>query len=204
MIPQLLPWKRRTGANTKNRPGKNRRTLQFPLKTALRTAIIEKGFLAERTARVFDPEDLADLSEWRPEAIVAPLRTTLKIAEMRRCGQMDLPGLSVVVVLTDIDGEPLGEDYRESLWHSFGVPVFEQLRGSGGEVLARECEVHDGLHLDPAARLAEELRELNAAMVNEPCECGAETPRLRTYLRTRLPNAPGTWNVVAPVARQAT
>ncbi len=204
MIPQLLPWKRRLSATTPNRPGKTRRTLQFPLKAALRTAIIEKGFVPERTARVFDPEDLTELSAWQPEAIVASLRTTLKLAEMRRSGKIDLPHLSVVVVLTDIDGEPLGEDHRESLWRDFGVPVFEQLRGSEGDVLARECEVHDGLHVDSASRLAQELRTLEAAMVNEPCECGSETPRLRTYLRTRLPNAAGTWNVVAPVGRQAT
>jgi hypothetical protein len=204
LIPQLLPWKRRSSANTDDRPGRNRRTLQFPLRTQVRTAILEKGFIPERTARVFDPADLSSLAEWAPEAIVAPLRTAMRLAEMHKTGVLDLPGLSVVVVLTDIDGEPLGEDHREHLWRAFGVPVFEQLRGSEGDVVARECEVHDGLHVDPAAKVAEELRMLNAAMVNEPCECGSETPRVRTYLRTKLPNALGTWNVVAPVGRQVT
>ena len=66
-------------------------------------------------------------------------------------------------------------------------------------MIARECEVHDGLHIDEAAAVLEidgdELiatqltafedpilrvrTGLNAAIVNEHCECGAETPRLR-------------------------
>jgi hypothetical protein len=70
-------------------------------------------------------------------------------------------------------------------------------------VVARECEIHDGLHVDER-RVAKELSFLNAAVTTEPCDCGSDTPRLRGHLSTRLPNALGTWKVVAPVGRQAT
>jgi hypothetical protein len=179
LIPRLLQWKRRSRATAESGPGKARRVLQFPLRTPVRTAIIEKGFIPERNARVFDPDDLGGLSEFAPEAIVAPLKTALRLAQGG-----ELPGLAAFVILTDIDGEPLGEDQREFLWRRFGVPVFEQLRGPEGDVFARECEVHDGLHVDPTARLARDLRALEAAMIDDPCDCGAETPRLRGYRRT--------------------
>lgn len=204
MISRLLGWKRRQGATAELRPGRTRRALQFPLPVPVRTAILEKGFTPERDARVFDPADIVALKEWAPEAIVAPLSVVKHLANQRQRGLLELPSLrAAVVVLTDIGGEQLAEEDRELLWGAFGVPVFEQLRGGEGVVLARECEAHDGLHVDPAARIAHELTSLNAAMVNEPCECGADTPRLRNYLSTRLPNALGTWNVVAPVGRQA-
>jgi phenylacetate-coenzyme A ligase PaaK-like adenylate-forming protein len=131
------------------------------------------------------------MQAWAPEAIVAPLEIALSLAEKRLGGLVDLSNLTAAVVLTDIDGEALSEDRRELLWKAFGVPVFEQLRSREGAIVARECEVHDGLHVDPEARVAHELSALSAAMtVSEPCECGSETPRLRGYLSTRTPEAP--------------
>ncbi len=195
MIQPLLRWKRRLCATA---------PLHFPLPAPARVAVLQTGFTLERNAREFDAGDLASLREWEPEAIVAPLRTALSLAEQKLGGALDLPALNVaIVVLTDVDGEILAEHHRELLWKAFGVPVFEQLRNREGAVVARECEVHDGLHVDEI-RVAHELSALNAAVVNDPCECGSETPRLRGYLSTRLPNALGTWNVVAPVGRQAT
>ncbi len=37
------------------------------------------------------------------------------------------------------------------LWRSLGLPVFEQLTAWDGTVIARECEIHDGLHVAPEA-----------------------------------------------------
>jgi hypothetical protein len=54
--------------------------------------------------------------------------------------------------------------------------VFEQLRGSDGAVIARECEVHDGLHI-----IGESRPDLRGEIVTEHCACGAETPRLRSH-----------------------
>jgi phenylacetate-coenzyme A ligase PaaK-like adenylate-forming protein len=47
---------------------------------------------------------------------------------------------------------PLGErlaseSAHDSLWRAFELPIFEELIGSEGELLAAECEAHSGLHL---------------------------------------------------------
>jgi phenylacetate-coenzyme A ligase PaaK-like adenylate-forming protein len=53
-------------------------------------------------------------------------------------------------------GEPLLADTeREYLWHAFELPVFEELRGSDGELLAWECDGHAGLHLETDSAIFE-------------------------------------------------
>ncbi len=89
-----------------------------------------------------------------------------------------MPSLqTAIVVLTSIEESPVSDERRDLLWRAFGVPVFEQLRGRDGSVIARECEVHDGLHIDEPAAVMQ-LRE-EREIVTEQCECGAQTPRLR-------------------------
>jgi hypothetical protein len=174
--------------------------LQFPIPVPLRIAVLEKGFALDRNSREFEPGDLAGIRAWNPEAMVAPLQAALAFADLRLRGVLDLPDLAgAIIVLTDRGGEPLAEHHRELLWRAFGIPLFEQMRGRDGMVIARECEVHDGLHVDPA--FAGEWKDTE--LVAEPCDCGSEAPRVRKYISTRLPNALGTWNVVAPVGRQA-
>ena len=95
-----------------------------------------------------------------------------------------------MVVLTSLADSPLGDHHRDLLWRAFGVPVFEQLRRWDGTVIAKECEVHDGLHIDEAATTLHldggELlvtgasTGLTAEMITDPCDCGAETTRLRS------------------------
>jgi hypothetical protein len=197
----LLWWTRLTGTNAPDVPGRTRRALQFPIGSTPRIAVVAGGFSLERNAREFAPDDLPALHQWSPDAIVAPLETALSLADQRLRGVADLPNLRCLVVLTDLDGDALADDYRELLWQAFQVPIFEQLRGADGAVIARECEAHDGLHLDPSAHIDSELR---AALMSEHCECGSEAPRLKNYRRTNVPNASGTWNDSVPVARQAT
>jgi hypothetical protein len=111
---------------------------------------------------------------WAPAMLALPLDLALSLADRKRRGLFALPSLNTaIVVLTSVDHSPLGDHHRDLLWSAFGVPVFEQLRQSDGAVIARECEVHDGLHIiDPAHKLCGEI-------VSDPCACGSETPRLR-------------------------
>lgn len=172
MIQPLLRWKRRSSVTT----GRARRALHFPIPAPSRIAVLDSGFAMERNTREFTLDDLPAMHQWAPEAIVAPLDKMLTLADQRLHGVADLASLRVaLIVLTDIDGDTLADDYRELLWQAFQVPVFEQLRGRDGVILARECEVHDGLHLDPGAKLTPEIE---IALVNDHCECGLETPRL--------------------------
>ena len=79
---------------------------------------------------------------------------------------------TAIVVLTSLEDLPI--THRDLLWRAFGVPVFEQLLGSDGAVIASECEVHDGLHLHRAEP------HLHGEIVREHCACGSEAPRVRT------------------------
>jgi hypothetical protein len=53
------------------------------------------------------------------------------------------------------------------------VPVFEQVIGKSGKLLAAECEAHDGLHV---ASLALSLH--GEPVDDSPCPCGRKTPRI--------------------------
>jgi hypothetical protein len=71
-------------------------------------------------------------------------------------------------------GDPLlAMAERASLWRAFRVPVFEQIIEANGELLAAECEAHDGLHIEvPGLSWDGYHTEIS------PCGCGRKTPRL--------------------------
>lgn len=173
-----------------NRPPHARRSpqpLQFPLPVPPKVAIIETRFAAAKNQRWFDRHD-GNWRAWQPDALVVPLSLALLMADRKRCGLADLPDLTVALVaLSSAADGPLDERQRSRLWRAFEVPVFEQLLDRDGAVVARECEVRNGLHLDPDA--AAELRGGQLLLRNEPtgltgdmaygcCDCGAESPRL--------------------------
>ncbi len=127
--------------------------------------------------RVFAPHEVELLRDYVPAALVLPLQLALRLADQKQRRLLDIPVLSTaVVVLSSVADGPMADDHRDLLWRAFGVPVFEQLRDRKGLVIARECEVHDGLHIDDAAALGE-LAGVGE-IIRSHCECGAETPRL--------------------------
>lgn len=143
----------------------------FPLPIPARIALLEAGFRPGRNMSVCAVDDLPRCA---PEALVLPLGLALSLADRKQRGLFDLPSLdTAIVVLTSSENSPLADPHRDLLWRAFGVPVFEQLRGSDGAVIASECEVHDGLHV------IEALPDLRGEIVTDHCACGAETPRLR-------------------------
>ena len=164
--------------------------LRFPLAGPVRIALLEGSFRAGNHMRQFGADDLEWLRSYAPDALVTPLDLALSLADWKRLGRFDLPTLTTaIVVLSSLDHSTLSWRQRDLLWRAFGVPIFEQLRGWEGTVIARECEVHDGLHIDESAP-AVELRKgellvthartgLTGEIVRGLCECGAETPRLR-------------------------
>lgn len=172
----------------------------FPLAPPARIAMLGGGFHLGRNIREFDVEDIVWLHSYAPEALVLALDPALSLADRKSRGLFELQSLkTAIVVLTSLADSPLADHHRDLLWQAFGVPIFEQLRGWDGTVIARECEVHDGLHIDEAAAIfhlcQEELLATQLTAPGNPiirartgltgeiasgrCECGAETPRLR-------------------------
>lgn len=175
------------------------RSFRSPLPSPVRIALLDGGFRLEREMREFRARDLNWLCSYAPEALVAPIDLALTLADQKSKGLFDLPSLTTAIVVLTSFKQWLSWHDRDLLWHAFGVPVFEQLRGWNGAIIARECEVHDGLHIDETAAILQlcegELLATQLEKFGEPilrartgltgeiltglCECGAETPRLR-------------------------
>jgi hypothetical protein len=79
--------------------------------------------------------------------------------------------------LTDAD--------RDWLWSAFRVPIFEQIIGESGELLATECEAHNGMHVQ-SVRLRCDQPDLDPT----PCDCGRDTPRLFPVREASPPEIP--------------
>ncbi len=80
-----------------------------------------------------------------------------------------------LIVLARPADELLTVEQRQQLWRAFRVPVFEQVIGEHGVLLAAECEAHAGLHIE-SPRFDVGSREIENAL----CGCGRQTPRLKT------------------------
>lgn len=158
-------------------------TLRFPLPSHGRLALVDTDLRGAVNAANFRSTDLAAIEAFAPESIALPLSIALSYATQRLAGACLLPSLRcAIVVLSSLPfpGGPMTDDDRDLLWRAFGLPVFEQLLGADGRVIARECEVHDGLHAD-----AGKATGYSAEIVTGQCYCGLETPRLRNIVRVR-------------------
>jgi hypothetical protein len=76
-----------------------------------------------------------------------------------------------IVVLSDVSQGLMTDADRDYIWKEFGVPVFEYLVDEN-EILAQECEAHEGLHL------TQQLDGLVLEVTNEPCPCGRPGDRV--------------------------
>ena len=99
---------------------------------------------------------------------------------------------------------PISEDDLDLFWNVFKVPVHEQFYGFGGELLAWECEAHQGLHINSKTAIFEEgsraellvslignpyqpvfrlVSGLSGKLVDETCACGRTGPRIIDLMR---------------------
>jgi hypothetical protein len=86
----------------------------------------------------------------------------------------EIPSLTHALIVLARPGEPLlTSAQRDKLWRAFRVPVFQQIIGDHGVLLAAECEAHDGLHIESPGFSS------NLPQDAAPCGCGRTTPRLK-------------------------
>jgi hypothetical protein len=171
--------------------GAAREILRFPLPVPSRLAVVGAAeFHLASHMRAFEPTDIPGLVGYAPDAMALPIDAALSLADHKLRGLFELPSLKLAIVVFSsarLHGAPESH-HRDLLWKAFGLPVFEQLRGADSGVIARECEVHDGLHLD-ANRDANRDAGVPAGMameiVTEQCDCGLETARLRARIAVR-------------------
>lgn len=151
-------------------------SLHYPLYPAPRVAVL--GLELEGPAGVhclvdWTPEKLARL---RPQALAGWWNDLEEVARRLIGGGLELPDLQFpILVFTHVRSGPLPRRSHELLWEWFQSPTLEQIRGSGGELLAYECAARNGFHLAPGA----DASDLPLVRSAEPCRCGNPAPLYR-------------------------
>jgi len=159
-------------------PFKRKSVFRYPLDPAPRTAVLaacfrQAWFSARSTIRVFPHGWSEDVAAFAPAAVAADREQLFGLAAVDRP-----PVFTHAVIVLESPGEAqLTADERERLWLAFRVPIFEQIIGPRGKLLAAECEAHDGLHIE-APGLPWEGYRLEQAV----CACGRKTPRIACAL----------------------
>ena len=134
-----------------------------PLAPAPKTIVLAPGFESTRDIRVF-PEG------WNQEAArLGPCSVAASLDALLALAQSGTTLRHAAIVLTRGPNSVLSDLDRDRLWNAFGVPVFEQCLGADNELLAAECEAHDGLHVMGAAG--------RAGADTGVCGCGSSVPR---------------------------
>ena len=144
----------------------------YPVHPAPRTAVLVPWFhessRTNRPLRIF-------AHGWSVEAAAfAPAAVAGTIEQLNVLAREGIPSLThSIIILGQPEQLRMTEADRENLWSAFRVPVFEQIIGKSGKLLAAECEAHDGLHIvSPALSLHGE------SLDESPCPCGRKTPRI--------------------------
>lgn len=95
---------------------------------------------------------------FRAEALAGPQSELAELAARVEEGE-EVPARHArrLIVYTRIGDRPLTASLRNRLWDAFELPVFEQLHGLEGELLASECDAHEGMHLETDSAVFENL-----------------------------------------------
>jgi hypothetical protein len=158
------------------------------------------------------------------EALAGPTGELARLAGDSEAGQPAATrGARRLIVYTKLGDRLLSAAVREQLWRAFELPVFEQLRGLDCELLASECEAHQGLHLESDAAVFEildgelvvtslvDLRYpvlrlrtgLAGSIERQPCACGGTAPRfLAAEAAAPVRKPPMTAQQVYPAVRR--
>jgi hypothetical protein len=168
----VVNWQRRKSA------------FRYPGDPVPRTAVLEPWFAPNPAGQVrsFRAEQQSAIERFAPQAIAA---SWPRLQELAR--QPWLAPTHAVIVLSvaqrgqEAEGREfdlLSPEDRELLWRVFRVPIFEEVIGPRGTLLAYECAAHDGLHIEAPDG------HWKGCLETSPCGCGLSTPRL---LASRAP-----------------
>jgi len=185
------------------------RPLECPLRNTGRTALLSDGFEEVTSNQTFAYHTFDELADFQPESLAGPVNRLVSLAQAVINGRLQLESLtSAIVAFTGLKHGCLRNEDRDLLWRAFQLPVFEQFRGFSTELLAWECEAHDGLHINAENAIFETsadgellltcldcseyalLRigtEMTATLLDEPCGCGEVSPRLVALQAVEVP-----------------
>ena len=144
----------------------------YPVHPAPRTAVLVPWFhesvLTNRPLRVFPHGWSVDAAAFAPAAVAGTLE------QLNALAREGIPSLThSIIVLWRPEQKRMSDADRDGLWTAFRVPVFEQVIGKSGKLLAAECEAHDGLHVaSPDLPLQGEVLD------DSLCPCGRKSSRI--------------------------
>lgn len=174
--------------------------IRCPLGDLGRTAILGNNYPESELVRCFPYEVWGELADFRPDTIAGPVGKLQTLAEAIQTGQIRLPSLrTAAIAFSGLKYGCLKPEDRDLFWRIYQVPIFEQFLGFGREVLAWECEAHEGLHIRMENGIFQQPRtgelvvtclacpdyalirlstEMVARIERECCGCGDPSPRL--------------------------
>jgi hypothetical protein len=153
----------------------SQRVFRYPLAAAIKMAVFSDCLRVPREYLHFRESARPKLDELGVSAIAAPASA---IADLLTGWRATHP----IVVFTGPDYGVLTQDVREVLWNQSQVPLFEQLVSTDRIVIARECDAHAGLHLDPANLRP---RGIQLHTVSGLCGCGTSGVRVLEWSAAR-------------------
>ena len=138
----------------------------YPIPPAPRTAVLMAGFRSDDFVRVFPDGWNQEAKQFEPQALAASLR------QLEALAGVVSPSHALIVMRNEWEPR-LTEIHRTALWKAFRVPAFEQVIGEDCTLLATECEVHLGLHIESPRFTA-----AGHTVQSGRCDCGRVSPRL--------------------------
>jgi hypothetical protein len=115
---------------------------RYPLQPAPNCVVFAGGFRSTGAVAVIPEWRDAELASIAgTKAIAAPI-SVLRVLAESKCER-----LYPVTAFTGPCHGVLFDSDRDRIWDAFGVPVFEQFLGVRNELLAEDCDAHDGLHI---------------------------------------------------------
>lgn len=134
--------------------GRSRSKLPFPAVAHLRIAQISPSAAFEAVER-FAFEHWHAIEAFRPHILVGSPLALQMLAIRVQEKSLDLSCIDhAIFAASECGGPSLTDAVRVVLWQTFGVPVYELFLDASGELLASECETHNGWHVEPHVKLA--------------------------------------------------
>jgi hypothetical protein len=130
--------------------------LFWPLPRPRRIAVLTSGFRWRPGVKTFRSIMPSRLASFGPEALAGPVSELQRLADRISDGWCRMgPLRHSVLAFVILRQAFLSDETRELFWRVFKVPVFGQIFDLSGELLAWECEAHEGYHIDDSRSVIE-------------------------------------------------
>ena len=161
------------------RSSRRRPTFVYPAPVTPRVALLRANLGHARPVRYFDDRSydyLERIAAFRPQSFAGSLEQLQRIGRDFKDDILRGFEIRAIVVFAPMDAVALSQTERDQLWTLFQAPAFEQRLGHDGELVAAECEAHEGLHI---IGTFDADAPSGAILDLTPCGCGRSSPRIR-------------------------